>query len=150
MDWRDLALVAPTFGLSGLVEITGIPKERILRWQQIGAWKVPPLRRGKVRKYTIWDAIRAAIIRELSDAGIPISGKGEELTSALVGAARYGARIGPGDLSKVAERVKLYRDAEGEWCLDVSGAFTLDDDELGSVMVLVRLRRLITRIAAPA
>jgi len=142
MDWRELALVAPTFGLSRLVEITGIPKERILKWQQTGAWNVAPLRRGKVRKYNIWDAVRASIIRELSDAGMPITGKGEEITSALVGSVVYAARLGSGDLSQLAEQVKLYRDKDGEWCIDLTGAFALDDERLGFVVIVLRLRRI--------
>ncbi|MBL0408493.1 MerR family transcriptional regulator [Microvirga aerilata] len=80
MDWRDLRRLARTFGLSKLVEITGIPKDRIHQWQRKGAWPLEPLGRGKVRKYDTFDAVRARVIQEFSDAGLPISGKGEDLS----------------------------------------------------------------------
>jgi hypothetical protein len=147
MDWRALALQAPTFGLSKLAEITDISKASILKWQQIGAWKVPPIRRGKVRTYNVWDAIRATIMRELSDAGMPISGGGEELTSALVGALIYAARVGPGDLSPIAKQVKLYRDRDGEWCIDIKGSFALDDECLGHLVTVLRLREIASTVA---
>jgi hypothetical protein len=143
MDWRDLPHLARTFGLPKLVEVTGIPKDRIQGWQRIGAWPVERLGRGKVRTYNIWDAIRATIIRELSDAGLPISGKGQELSSALVGVVIYAASSGPGDLSNLAEQVKLYRDTDGDWCIDLNGAIALDDERLGSLVVLLKLKRLV-------
>jgi hypothetical protein len=146
MDWRDLAHLTRTFGLPKLVEISGISKDRIQGWQRIGAWPVERLGRGNVRRYSIWDAVRAAIIREFSDAGLPISAKGQELTSALVGAVIYAARTGPGDLSRLAEQVKLYRDPDGEWCIDLSGDITLDDERLGTFVVLIRLRRIAFQI----
>jgi hypothetical protein len=150
MDWRDLPTLARTFGLPKLIEITGIPKDRITKWQRDGAWPVEPLGRGKVRKYNIWDAIRATIIREFSNVGLPISGKGQELTSALVGVVSYAASSGPGDLSNLAEHVKLYRDAEGEWYIDMNGAFALDDERLGSVVVLLKLKRLVEHFESHA
>ena len=142
MDWRDLPYLARTFGLPQLVEITGIPETRILKWQQNGAWPVEPLGRGKVRRYDIWDAIRATIIREFADAGLPISGKGQELTSALVGVAIFAASSGPGDLSHLPEQIKLYRYREGEWWIDEFAALAPDDERIGTVVVLVRLRRI--------
>lgn len=114
MDWRDLPHLARTFGLPQLVEITGISKDRIMKWQRTGAWPVEPLGSGRVRKYDIWDTIRASIIREFADAGLRISGKGQELTSAFVGVVIYAASSGPGDLSNLPGQVKLFRDAEGE------------------------------------
>jgi hypothetical protein len=150
MDWRDLPHVARTFGLPKLIEITGIPKDRITKGQRDGAWLVEPLGRGKVRKYSIWDAVRAVIICEFSDAGLPISGKGQELTSALVGAVIFAARSGPGDLSNLAEQVKLYRDPDGEWCIDLNGAFALDEERLGSLVVLIRLKRIAIEVGERA
>jgi len=142
MDWRNLPYLAPTFGLAQLVEITGISKDRITNWQRTGAWPVEPLGRGRVRKYDIWDAIRATIIREFADAGLPITGQGQELTSALVGVVIFAASSGLGDLSNLPEQIKLYRDPEGEWCIDTFGAMAAEDERLGSVVVLIRLRRI--------
>jgi hypothetical protein len=142
MDWRDLPHLARTFRLPKLAEITGISQDRILQWQKIGAWPVEPLGRGKARKYDLWDAIRARIIEEFSDTGLPISGKGEELTSGLVGVVIYAAATGPGDLSNLPEQIKLYRDPEGEWWIDMFEALAVDDERIGSVVVLIRLRRI--------
>jgi hypothetical protein len=150
MDWRDLPHLARTFGLPKLIEITGIPKDRITKWQRDGAWPVEPLGRGKVRKYNIWDAIRAVIIREFSDAGLPISGRGQELTSALVGVVVYAASSGPGDLSNLAEQVKLYRDTEGEWCIDVTGKLAEDDERCGNIVVLMNIKRLAESLSVCA
>jgi hypothetical protein len=150
MDWRDLIHLSRTFRLPQLAEITGIPQYRILQWQKIGAWPVEPLGRGRVRKYDICDAIRAVIIREFADVGLPISGKGQDLTSALVGVVIYAARSGPGDLSNLPEQVKLHRDAEGEWWIDVFGAMAVDDERLGSIVVLIRLRRIAVEVGARA
>lgn len=150
MDWRDLPHLARTFGLPKLVEITGIPETRILKWQQNGAWPVEPLGLAKARKYDLWDAIRATIIREFSDVGLPISGKGQELTSALVGVVIYAATSGPDDLSNLPEQIKLYRDSEGEWWIDTFGALAADDERLGTVVVLFRLRRIALEVGARA
>ena len=148
MDWRDLPQLARTFGLPMLAEITGISRNRILKWQQIGAWPVERIGRGKVRKYDVWDAIRARIIRELSDVGLPISGKGQDLTSALVGVVIYAATSGPGDLSNLPEQVKLYRDTKGEWWINLDGAFSFDEESFGSVVVLIRLRRIAKQVGS--
>jgi hypothetical protein len=146
MDWRDLRHLARTFGLSKLVKITGVPKDRIHQWQRIGAWSVEPLGRGKVRKYDIWDAIRATLIQEFSHVGRPISGKGEDLVSALVGVVIYAASSGPGDLSNLPEQVIPYRDAEKEWYIDIAGSMALDDERPGNVVMLIRLRRIALEV----
>jgi hypothetical protein len=86
------------------------------------------------------------VIREFSDAGLPISGRGQELTAALVGVVIYAARSGPGDLSNLAEQVKLYRGDDGEWCIDLNRAYSLDDERLGDLVVLIKLKRLIRQI----
>ncbi|MGF9763723.1 MerR family transcriptional regulator [Microvirga sp. 0TCS3.31] len=146
MDWRDLPHLARTFRLPKLAEMTGISQDRVLQWQKIGAWPVEPLGRGNPRKYDIWDAIRARIIREFSDTGLPIFRKGEELTSALVGVMVYAASSGSGDLSNLPEQIKLYRDPEGEWWIDMFGALAVDDERIGRVVVLIRLRRIALEV----
>ncbi len=95
----------------------------------------------------MWAEIRATIIREIVEAGIPTRGTGEEITSALVGTVLNAARIGRGYLSEFAEQVKLYRDPEREWRIDLDGAIALDDERLGSFVVLIRLRRLGETVA---
>jgi hypothetical protein len=149
MDWRAIPPVPP-FELSRLVEITGIPSTRIFKWQRSSAWPLPLNGSGNRRRYTIWDAVRAAIIRELSDAGLPITGKGQEPTAALAGAVYYTARIGSGDLSKVSEQVKLFRGPDGEWCVDVDGLLSIDDEQLGTMVVLIRLRQIAEKVAHAA
>ena len=57
-------------------------------------------------------------------------------------------RSGSGDLSKLPDEVKLFRDAEGDWCIDPAGAFGVDDERLGTVVVLIRLRRIALEAGA--
>ena len=82
----------------------------------------------------------------MSDAGLPITGEGEMLTGALVGAVLYAATAGPGDLSMLADQVKIFRDAEAEWCVDFSGQFALDSDQVGNVVTLIRLRHIVEAV----
>jgi hypothetical protein len=60
----------------------------------------------------------------------------------------YAATSGPGDLSNLPEQIKLYRDPEGEWWIDTFGALAVDDERIGSVVVLIRLRRIALEMGA--
>jgi hypothetical protein len=78
MDWRDLSYQARASGPPKVVEITRISKDR-----SGSGWACRADQMEQTRTYNIWDAVRAVIIREFSDDGLPISGKGQS-TKTLV------------------------------------------------------------------
>jgi hypothetical protein len=43
--------------------------------------------------------------------------------------------------------VKLFRGHDGEWCFDLTGQFALDDERLGTTVVLIRLPQLVEKVA---
>lgn len=143
IDWRDHHPIPPTFGMAKLVAISGIPEDRITLWQRRGAWLLPPLRRGKRRQYTVWDALRAIVIAELSAIGLPISGKGEKLTDALVGLVRHHVAT-TGDLSEVPDALRINR-GEDDWWLD---EHPRDPADMPRAYVVVNLRRIAEEVGA--
>lgn len=90
MDWsRHHPIAKDRFGLSELARISGVDAATIRRWIHRGALKVQPIGRGRDRAYTIWQAIHVAIIAEMSRMNLPITGKGADLSLALLGYVRH-------------------------------------------------------------
>lgn len=96
------------FGLSRLAEVSGVSANRIRQWQQRGAFKVRRIGRGRVRAYDIWDALLCALIAEMSELGLEITGKGESLSGALEGYVWHRTRSDR-DLSRL-DSLALIRD----------------------------------------
>ncbi|WP_181017257.1 MerR family transcriptional regulator [Methylobacterium sp. V23] len=74
--------------MSELARISCVDAATIRRWIHRGALKVPPIGRGRNRAYTPWQAIHVAIIADMSRMGLPITGKGADLSLALLGYVR--------------------------------------------------------------
>jgi len=60
------------------------------------------------------------VVRECADAGLPITGKGEELTQTLAGMVGWHTAV-DGHLSDLAAAVKGYRREDGALTLDTNG-----------------------------
>jgi hypothetical protein len=74
----ETCLTKRASGPPKLVEITRISKDR-----SGSGWACRADQMEQTRTYNIWDAVRAVIIRQFSDDGLPISGKGQS-TKTLV------------------------------------------------------------------
>lgn len=92
MHWP---LVQRRFGLSMLVEISGVDAATIKRWQNRGTMRFPRVGSGTDRTYTINDALHLAIVAEMARLGLTITGKGADLADALAGYAGYRLRDDP-------------------------------------------------------
>lgn len=101
MDWsRHHPVARDRFSLSTLAHISGVDAATVRRWIHRGALDLPPVGRGRDRAYTIWNAIHVAIIADMSRMGLPITGKGADLSLALLGYVRH--RVArDGDASEV-------------------------------------------------
>lgn len=80
MQWP---LIRKRFGLSDLAEISGADVASIQRWQHRGAITVRPIGRGKVRTYSVSEALHVAVIAEMGIMGLTITGKGAVLSNAI-------------------------------------------------------------------
>lgn len=89
LDWsRHLPIARERFGLNKLVEVTDLDLPTIQRWHHRGVVKVRRVGTGKVRAYTIWDALGLCIAAELTRLGVSLRSRGIDLPAALLACVR--------------------------------------------------------------
>ncbi|MCJ2128674.1 hypothetical protein [Methylobacterium sp. E-045] len=132
MDWsRHHPVAKDRFGLSTLAHVSGVDAPTIQRWIHRKAIREQKIGSGRDRSYTIWQAIHFAIIAEMSRLGLSITGKGADLSLALLGYVRHRAAR-DGDLSDVgAVSLTLVPDTDdwgirpAEWVLTGESCITI-------------------------
>ncbi|KQO71351.1 hypothetical protein ASF22_15630 [Methylobacterium sp. Leaf87] len=76
------------FGLQEFARISGVKSLKLQSWQIRGAMKFAPIGTGNERLYTLWDAIHAAVILEMTKVGLCITADGADLSKSLAGYVR--------------------------------------------------------------
>jgi hypothetical protein len=114
MHWP---LVRKTFNLSRLAEISGVDKGTIQRWQIRGCMPVVAVGRGTDRAYHLSDALHVAIIAEMGVLGLKITGKGADLSAAIVWHAEYRLKDNP-SIAALGSLALVPLPAEGDWLMD--------------------------------
>lgn len=114
MQWP---LLRKTFNLTGLAEISGIDKATIKRWQIRGCMPVVAVGTGTDRAYTLSDALHVATIAEMSVLGLKITGKGAELSAAIVWHVEHRLKDDP-RIDALGSLALVPLPAEDDWLMD--------------------------------
>lgn len=112
-------VVQRRFGLSMLVEISGVDAATIKRWQNRGTMKFPRVGFGTDRTYTINDALHLAIVSEMAGLGLTITGKGADLADSLAGYAGCRLRDDP-SIERLGSAALIPRSEESDWLMDAN------------------------------
>jgi hypothetical protein len=76
------------FGLQEFARISGVKSLKLQSWQIREAMRFAPIGTGNERLYSLWDAIHAAVILEMTKVGLRITGDGAVLSKSLAGYVR--------------------------------------------------------------
>lgn len=114
MQWP---MVRKPFNLSRLSEISGVDKATIQRWQIRGCMPVVAVGRGTDRAYTLSDALHVAVIAEMGVLGLKITGKGVELSAAIVWNAERLLRDNP-SIAALGSVALVPLPEEDDWLMD--------------------------------
>lgn len=125
MDWSEHdPIPAARFGRGRVAELAGIQPTCLTNWRAAGALDLPEVGKGKVRLYSVWDAVHFAIVAELSRMGVALNGPCTNLGNALATFVRWHVKR-DGHLENVPTALVVYptgdRDANGrpDWFFHV-------------------------------
>ncbi|GEP09282.1 MerR family transcriptional regulator [Methylobacterium gnaphalii] len=127
--------------LAQLSAISGVDLQTIDNWTDRGVWHRPA--DGRHRRFTFWDCLHIAIIREMASLGMHLSGHGAMLSDSLMECARLHVSWTK-DTSCVPKRVALFAlDDEAEWSMD----WLTDDPGLPRSYVVLNLKAITEEVA---
>lgn len=131
------------FPLRRLAAISGVDVGTIQNWTGRRIWDRQTANNGKHRRFTFWDGVHIAIIREMATLGMTLSGRGAILSESLLAVAKCHVRW-EGDLNLVPERIAMFcLDDEAEWQIEWQAA----PDRLPRSYIVLNLKGIVEDVS---